>query len=104
MVRLNEDGGTDPKGESFSGAGRAVLRESFPFFEPDEPPVSGSFKAFRFDWVGPVSAFSSPESMIIISTGFEGVRIDFDWVAEPKKECRVPLAFPVGVPFPCFGL
>jgi len=60
MVRLNEDGGTDPRGGSFSGGGRAVLGESFPLFEPDEPPVSGPFGAFRFDWVGLVSAFSSP--------------------------------------------
>ena len=103
IVRFSEDGGTDFSGESFSGTNRAVLRESFPFFEPKEPPVSESFRAFRFDREGPGSAISSSESMIITSAGFDRVGIGFDWAAEPKKERKVAV-FPTGVVFSCFGL
>jgi len=102
-LQFSEDGGTVFSGESCSGTDWAALRESFPFFEPGEPPVSGSFKAFRFCCVGLVSGFSSPESMIIISAGVTGVRIGGVWVAEPKKECRVA-ACPAGVTFSFFGL
>ena len=100
--QLSEDEGTDFSGESFSGINWAASRESLPLFEQEELWVFESFIAFRFDCVGLVSAFSSPESMMIISADVDGEPIGVDWVAERKKGCR--FVFRIGVAFSFFGL
>lgn len=69
----------------------------------EEPLVSEWPNAFRFGCAGVVSTLSSPESMMIISSGVDGIRIGGECAPEPKKECKVAV-FPAGVAFSFFGL